>query len=126
MSDFDRLFAEDGTPELCAQFGACVTYHSAAGGPERTVRVIRYDPEEQVNTVPGGEEDFEDLWVNVNRDPVCGIPAPQHGDWILFEDDPPNQPWGWTHQVRNELDDSWDLQFARVRPHVRTNSLAGR
>jgi len=100
-------------------FAEQVTYRPAAGGPSRTVvaSCTRETLEERQGDLLDREQ--ERLWVHVCRSPQArrgGIDRPGLGDSLLRVQDPPDAPWSFQGQIKDETEYSWGLLFGRNRP----------
>lgn len=103
-------------------FAETLTFAPASGDePRELAGKVSEDTSSAPPLEDGSAEDLEVIWVKVCRNEECakgGIASPAMGDSLSREDD--DRPYSYQGDVRHVTPHSWELRFARAKPHQYT------
>jgi len=126
MSTHDQDFAGVALPDHLHYFGRTVTV-LPPDGPPREVKAVIEEDEREIEREEFVESELERVWLTVRRDESHadgGVASPVAGLAFRHPDESADStPFAYQGQRRNVTPYTWDLLFARDRPHSYGRSL---
>jgi len=99
-------------------FAETVTLTPASGAAREITATVSEDVSSAPPLADGGAEDLEVIWVKVCRNESIakgGIANPAMGDSLTRAAD--DRPFSYQGDMRHVTPHSWELRFARAKPH---------